>query len=164
MSGRMTAVLALSAFFLALSLAVAADAVGPVTMEQAKAKALSEVPEGTVVRTRTKSDDGKEFFRIEIVDATYFYEFDINPATAIVMCLDRDPIVRDGLAMTPAMEQAQKKVLELSNGGVVTKIEQETKSGKQVLDIDVYNGAVRHEFLVDIADGSILKHRQEDVD
>ena len=60
-----------------------------------------------------------------------------------------------------SLERAQEIALNASGGGVVTEAKMDNKFGMLKYKIEVINGNIKHEFDINAATGTIIKHEQE---
>ncbi len=155
------------------SLGFSAVASAAITQDQAKAIVMKEVPNGQITKMKLDYDHGRQVYEIEVMDGNVERDFDIDAETGTIVKMDMDHKHHKGHKhgnYNQNMNMAQPKVtyeqakdiaLKQSKNGKFKEIELKTKNGVQVYDVEIAEGIMDREILIDANTGAILRDKKD---
>lgn len=172
----------------ALNKATNTDAAASITLEEAKAKALSDagVKESNVTFTKTesKTDDGQEVYEIDFRDSTKKYDYTIaknggkilekeseklstNQSSSTTSSSSSSSTTNNNSSTSNLLGKEKVKSIVLSDAGVAstdaefTKIKLEYEDGVQVYDVKFMTSSMEYEYEIHAKDGTIRERSSE---
>ena len=170
------------------SLGFSAVASAAITQDQAKAIVMKEVPNGQITKMELDYDHGRQVYEIEVMDGNVERDFDIDAETGTIVKMDMDHYhgykyknCNQNMNMdhyhgykyknyNQNMNMAQPKVtyeqakgiaLKQSKNGKFKEIKLKTKNGVQVYDVEIAEGIMDREILIDANTGAILRDKKD---
>ena len=153
------------------SLGFSAVASAAITQDQAKAIVMKEVPNGQITKMELDYDHGRQVYEIEVMDGNVERDFDIDAETGTIVKMDMDHYhghkhknCNQNMNMAQpkvTYEQAKNIALKQSKNGKFKEIELKTKNGVQVYDVEIAEGIMDREILIDANTGAILRDKKD---
>ena len=159
------------------SLGFSAVASAAITQDQAKAIVMKEVPNGQITKMELDYDHGRQVYEIEVIDGNVERDFDIDAETGTIVKMDMDhhhghkhhkghkhENCNQNMNMAQpkvTYEQAKDIALKQSKNGKFKEIELKTKNGVQVYDVEIAEGIMDREILIDANTGAILRDKKD---
>lgn len=153
------------------SLGFSAVASAAITQDQAKAIVMKEVPNGQITKMELDYDHGRQVYEIEVMDGNVERDFDIDAETGTIVKMDMDhhhghkhKNCNQNMNMAQpkvTYEQAKNIALKQSKNGKFKEIELKTKNGVQVYDVEISEGIMDREILIDANTGAILRDKKD---
>ena len=153
------------------SLGFSAVASAAITQDQAKAIVMKEVPNGQITKMKLDYDHGRQVYEIEVMDGNVERDFDIDAETGTIVKMDMDhhhgykyKNYNQNMNMAQpkvTYEQAKGIALKQSKNGKFKEIELKTKNGVQVYDVEIAEGIMDREILIDANTGAILRDKKD---
>ena len=153
------------------SLGFSAVASAAITQDQAKAIVMKEVPNGQITKMELDYDHGRQVYEIEVMDGNVERDFDIDAETGTIVKMDMDhhhghkhKNCNQNMNMAQpkvTYEQAKNIALKQSKNGKFKEIELKTKNGVQVYDVEIAEGIMDREILIDANTGAILRDKKD---
>ena len=153
------------------SLGFSAVASAAITQDQAKAIVMKEVPNGQITKMELDYDHGRQVYEIEVIDGNVERDFDIDAETGTIVKMDMDhhhghkhKNCNQNMNMAQpkvTYEQAKDIALKQSKNGKFKEIELKTKNGVQVYDVEIAEGIMDREILIDANTGAILRDKKD---
>lgn len=157
------------------SLGFSAVASAAITQDQAKAIVMKEVPNGQITKMELDYDHGRQVYEIEVMDGNVERDFDIDAETGTIVKMDMDhhhghkhhkghKYENYNQNMTQpkiSYDQAKDIALKQSKNGKFKEIELKTKNGVQVYDVEIAEGIMDREILIDANTGAILRDKKD---
>lgn len=175
----------------ALNKATNTDAAASITLEEAKAKALSDAgvkeSDVTFTKTESKTDDGQEVYEIDFRDSTKKYDYTIVKNGGKIIEKESERLSTNQSSSTTSSANSNKtnntannnsstsnllgkekvKSIVLSDAGVAstdaefTKIKLEYEDGVQVYDVKFMTSSMEYEYEIHAKDGTIRERSSE---
>ena len=175
----------------ALNKATNTDAAASITLEEAKAKALSDAgvkeSDVTFTKTESKTDDGQEVYEIDFRDSTKKYDYTIVKNGGKIIEKESERLSTNQSSSTTSSANSNKtnntannnsstsnllgkekvKSIVLSDAGVAstdaefTKIKLEYEDGVQVYDVKFVTSSMEYEYEIHAKDGTIRERSSE---
>jgi len=153
------------------SLGFSAVASAAITQDQAKAIVMKEVPNGQITKMELDYDHGRQVYEIEVMDGNVERDFDIDAETGTIVKMDMDHYhgykyknCNQNMNMAQpkvTYEQAKGIALKQSKNGKFKEIKLKTKNGVQVYDVEIAEGIMDREILIDANTGAILRDKKD---
>ena len=153
------------------NLGFSAVASAAITQDQAKAIVMKEVPNGQITKMELDYDHGRQVYEIEVMDGNVERDFDIDAETGTIVKMDMDHhhghkhrnYNQNMNTAQPKVtyEQAKDIALKQSKNGKFKEIELKTKNGVQVYDVEIVEGIMDREILIDANTGAILRDKKD---
>ncbi len=153
------------------NLGFSAVASAAITQDQAKAIVMKEVPNGQITKMELDYDHGRQVYEIEVMDGNVERDFDIDAETGTIVKMDMDhhhghkhKNCNQNMNMAQpkvTYEQAKNIALKQSKNGKFKEIELKTKNGVQVYDVEIVEGIMDREILIDANTGAILRDKKD---
>ena len=153
------------------NLGFSAVASAAITQDQAKAIVMKEVPNGQITKMELDYDHGRQVYEIEVMDGNVERDFDIDAETGTIVKMDMDHYhgykyknYNQNMNMAQpkvTYEQAKGIALKQSKNGKFKEIELKTKNGVQVYDVEISEGIMDREILIDANTGAILRDKKD---
>lgn len=144
---------------------------GPLTMEQAKSKALAleglEAADAVFTEAKLEWDGGRQIYDLEFYAGTYKYEYEIDAQTGEVLgfeVLSGTPLVASGDVIS--RDKARAIALAKVPGATadhIKKLELDWDDGKQIYEVEIIYNGTEYEMDIDAVSGAILKFESEPV-
>lgn len=153
--------------------------------EKASAIALA-IADGKVTQIELGEDDGRQEYEVEIRDAEFEYDFDIDAFSGEVTEQVRERLndddrnsvnqetakadakksnqAADNAKGIISADKAKEIALKESGGGKIVDFELDSDDGFQYYEVEVVNGNTEFEMEINAADGSLMEFEQDDED
>ena len=132
-----------------------------ITEQQAKDIVNKEAPNGQITKFKLDREHGKMVYEVEVMEGNIEKEFDIDAETGAILKSETE--TKNRVVETPKIsyEQAKEIVLKQSKDGKFKEIDLKHKNGKLVYDVELAEGFMDREFLIDANTGEILKDKKD---
>lgn len=154
----------------------------PIKTEEAKQIALDHASvaaaDVTFLRADLSTEDGRKVFDIEFYNGAAEYDYEIDAVTGDILSSDMD--IEDYIIPKPSSSSAgSSAVIDRSNGAIsiekakeialahagvaaadvsFVRAEQDRENGKNVFDIEFYQGNTEYDYEIDVVTGDILSY------
>ncbi|MEG0013572.1 MAG: PepSY domain-containing protein [Cellulosilyticaceae bacterium] len=138
--------------------------------ERAKAVAIEQVPNGTIVEVSHDLNDLRPNYEFTIQEENYEYEIEVDAYTGVVTKIDQDFKIFDGSTTGNdkiiSIDEVKAKEIALAQvpNGTVTKTSFDGDEYIPNYEIDIVADGYEYEFEVDARDGRILKMQKDLID
>ena len=145
------------------SLGFSTSAIAALSQEQVKAIIKKEVPNGQVTKFELDKENGKKVYEVEVMDGNVEKEFKIDAETGEVIKFKTEKKVAKKAKKEPKIsyDRAKEIALKQSKNGKFKEIELKHKNGVLVYDVEVAEGFMDREFLIDAMTGEILRDKKD---
>ena len=126
------------------SIGFSTSAFAQLTEQQIKDIIVKEVPNGQITKFKLDKEHGKMVYEVEVIDGNVEKEFDIDAETGTVL----------------KSESETKIALKESKNGKFKEIELKNKKGTLVYEVELNEGLMEREFIIDANTGEILKNKK----
>ena len=144
-----------------------------ITSEEANKIALSQTNNGKILKTELDTEKGFLVYEIKVLDGNIKREFEIDAATGNILEIDNErTFINVNNAQTTntntattgnniSIDDAKKIALDNSKNGKIKSIEFDYKNGIPVYEVEVAEGFMEKEFLIDATNGNILRTKKD---
>ena len=145
------------------SIGFSTSAIAALSQEQVKAIIKKEVPNGQVTKFELDKENGKKVYEVEVMDGNVEKEFKIDAETGEVIKFKTEKKVAKKVKKEPKIsyDRAKEIALKQSKNGKFKEIELKHKNGVLVYDVEVAEGFMDREFLIDAMTGEILRDKKD---
>ena len=128
-----------------------------VTEQQAKDIVTKEAPNGQITKFKLDKEHGKMVYEVEVMEGNV----DIDAETGAILKSETE--TKDKILETPKIsyEQAKEIALKQSKDGKFKEIELKHKKGILVYDVELSEGLMDREFIIDANTGEILRNKKD---
>ena len=123
-----------------------------ITEQQAKDIVNKEAPNGQITKFKLDREHGKMVYEVEVMDGNVEKEFDIDAETGTVLKSESE--TKNKVIETPKIS------LKESKNGKFKEIELKNKKGTLVYEVELNEGLMEREFIIDANTGEILKNKK----
>lgn len=142
---------------------------GLLSMEDAKAKALSHagLSEATFTKEKLDRDDGRQEYEFEFYAGNQKYEYDIDAKTGAVLSQEKKNIApqasgSDVITRDKAQEIALAEVPGATASNV-KKLKLDRDDGRQIYEVEIIYAEMEYDLEIDASSGKILEFSSESI-
>ncbi len=145
------------------SIGFSTSAIAALSQEQVKAIIKKEVPNGQVTKSELDKENGKKVYEVEVMDGNVEKEFKIDAETGEIVKFKSEQKTTKRAKKEPKIsyDRAKEIALEQSKNGKFKEIELKHKNGVLVYDVEIAEGFMDREFLIDAMTGEILRDKKD---
>lgn len=142
---------------------------GLLSMEDAKAKALSHagLSEATFTKEKLDRDDGRQEYEFEFYAGDQKYEYDIDAKTGAVLSQEKKSIAPQSSGSgVITRDKAQEIALAEVPGATasnVKKLKLDRDDGKQIYEVEIIYAEMEYDLEIDASNGKILEFSSESI-
>ena len=143
------------------SIGFSTSALAAISEQQAKDIALKEAQGGQITKFKLDREKGRMVYEVEVMEGNVEKEFDIDAETGAILKSETE--TKNRIVETPKIsyEQAKEIALKQSKDGKFKEIDLKHKNGKLVYDIELAEGFMDREFIIDANTGEILRNKKD---
>ena len=145
------------------SIGFSTSALAAISEQQAKDIALKEAQGGQITKFKLDREKGRMVYEVEVMDGNVEKEFKIDAETGEVIKFKTEKKVAKKAKKEPKIsyDRAKEIALKQSKNGKFKEIELKHKNGVLVYDVEVAEGFMDREFLIDAMTGEILRDKKD---
>ena len=145
------------------SIGFSTSALAAISEQQAKDIALKEAQGGQITKFKLDREKGRMVYEVEVMDGNVEKEFKIDAETGEVIKFKTEKKVAKRAKKEPKIsyDRAKEIALKQSKNGKFKEIELKHKNGVLVYDVEVAEGFMDREFLIDAMTGEILRDKKD---
>lgn len=145
------------------SLGFSTNTLATLSQEQIKTIVKKEVPNGQLTKFELDRENGRKVYEVEVMDGNVEKEFKIDAETGEVIKFKTEKKVAKKAKKEPKIsyDRAKEIALKQSKNGKFKEIELKHKNGVLVYDVEVAEGFMDREFLIDAMTGEILRDKKD---
>lgn len=147
------------------SIGFSTSALAAITEQQAKDIALKEAQGGQITKFKLDKEDGRMVYEVEVMDGSVEKDYEIDAETgAIVKVENEQKGNRNNNSVNNpkiSYDKAKEIALKQSKNGKFKEIELKHKNGVLVYDVEIAEGFMDREFLIDANTGEILRDKKD---
>ena len=147
------------------SIGFSTTALGAISEQQAKDIALKEAQGGQITKFKLDRENGRMVYEIEVMDGNIEKDYEIDAETGAIVKLEQEQknYGNNNSVNNPKIsyEQAKEIALKSSKNGKFKEIELKHKNGVLVYDVEIAEGFMDREFLIDANTGAILRDKKD---
>ena len=142
------------------SIGFSTSALAAISEQQAKDIALKEAQGGQITKFKLDKENGRMVYEVEVMDGNVEKEFKIDAETGEVIKFKTEKKV---VKKEPKIsyDRAKEIALKQSKNGKFKEIELKHKNGVLVYDVEIAEGFMDREFLIDAMTGEILRDKKD---
>jgi len=147
------------------SIGFSTSALAAISEQQAKDIALKEAQGGQITKFKLDRENGRMVYEIEVMNGNIEKDYEIDAETGAIVKLEQEQknYGNNNSVNNPKIsyEQAKEIALKSSKNGKFKEIELKHKNGVLVYDVEIAEGFMDREFLIDANTGAILRDKKD---
>lgn len=147
------------------SIGFSTSALGAISEQQAKDIALKEAQGGQITKFKLDRENGRMVYEIEVMNGNIEKDYEIDAETGAIVKLEHEQknYGNNNSVNNPKIsyEKAKEIALKNSKNGKFKEIELKHKNGVLVYDVEIAEGFMDREFLIDANTGAILRDKKD---
>ena len=147
------------------SIGFSTSALGAISEQQAKDIALKEAQGGQITKFKLDRENGRMVYEIEVMNGNIEKDYEIDAETGAIVKLEHEQknYGNNNSVNNPKIsyEKAKEIALKNSKNGKFKEIELKHKNGVLVYDVEIAEGFMDREFLIDANTGPILRDKKD---
>ena len=147
------------------SIGFSTSALAAISEQQAKDIALKEAQGGQITKFKLDRENGRMVYEIEVMNGNIEKDYEIDAETGAIVKLEHEQknYGNNNSVNNPKIsyEKAKEIALKNSKNGKFKEIELKHKNGVLVYDVEIAEGFMDREFLIDANTGAILRDKKD---
>ncbi|WP_336017221.1 PepSY domain-containing protein [Fusobacterium polymorphum] len=147
------------------SIGFSTSALAAISEQQAKDIAKKEAPNGQITKFKLDRENGRMVYEIEVMDGNIERDYEIDAETGAIVKLEQEQKNHgnNNSVNNPKIsyDKAKEIALKNSKNGKFKEIELKHKNGVLVYDVEIAEGFMDREFLIDANTGEILRDKKD---
>ena len=147
------------------SLGFSTSALAAISEQQAKDIVKKEAPNGQITKFKLDRENGRMVYEIEVMDGNIERDYEIDAETGAIVKLEQEQKNHgnNNSVNNPKIsyDKAKEIALKNSKNGKFKEIELKHKNGVLVYDVEIAEGFMDREFLIDANTGEILRDKKD---
>ena len=160
----MTKILIIGAIILG-SIGFSTSALAAISEQQAKDIVKKEAPNGQITKFKLDRENGRMVYEIEVMDGNIEKDYEIDAETGAIVKLEQEQKNHgnNNSVNNPKIssDKAKEIALKQSKNGKFKEIELKHKNGVLVYEVEIAEGFMDREFLIDANTGEILRDKKD---
>ena len=147
------------------SIGFSTTALGAISEQQAKDIALKEAQGGQITKFKLDRENGRMVYEIEVMNGNIEKDYEIDAETGAIVKLEQEQKNHgnNNSINNPKIsyDKAKEIALKNSKNGKFKEIELKHRNGVLVYDVEIAEGFMDREFLIDANTGAILRDKKD---
>ena len=147
------------------SIGFSTSALAAISEQQAKDIALKEAQGGQITKFKLDKENGRMVYEIEVMNGNIEKDYEIDAETGAIVKLEQEQKNHgnNNSVNNPKIsyDKAKEIALKNSKNGKFKEIELKHKNGVLVYDVEIAEGFMDREFLIDANTGAILRDKKD---
>ena len=147
------------------SIGFSTSALAAISEQQAKDIVKKEAPNGQITKFKLDRENGRMVFEIEVINGNIEKDYEIDAETGEIVKLEQEQKNHgnNNSVNNPKIsyDKAKEIALKNSKNGKFKEIELKHKNGVLVYDVEIAEGFMDREFLIDANTGEILRDKKD---
>ena len=147
------------------SIGFSTSALAAISEQQAKDIVKKEAPNGQITKFKLDRENGRMVYEIEVMDGHIERDYEIDAETGEIIKLEQEQKNHgnNNSVNNPKIsyDKAKEIALKNSKNGKFKEIELKHKNGVLVYDVEIAEGFMDREFLIDANTGEILRDKKD---
>ena len=147
------------------SIGFSTSALAAISEQQAKDIVKKEAPNGQITNFKLDRENGRMVYEIEVMDGNIERDYEIDAETGAIVKLEQEQRNHgnNNSVNNPKIsyDKAKEIALKNSKNGKFKEIELKHKNGVLVYDVEIAEGFMDREFLIDANTGEILRDKKD---
>ncbi|QQB74206.1 PepSY domain-containing protein [Fusobacterium canifelinum] len=147
------------------SIGFSTSVLAAISEQQAKDIVKKEAPNGEITKFKLDKENGKMVYEIEVMDGNIEKEYGIDAETGAIVKMEQEQKGNKNANSVNnpkiSYDKAKEIALKNSKNGKFKEIELKHKNGVLVYDVEIAEGFMDREFLIDANTGEILRDKKD---
>ena len=147
------------------SIGFSTSALAAISEQQAKDIVKKESPNGQITKFKLDRENGRMVYEIEVINGNIEKDYEIDAETGEIVKLEQEQKNHgnNNSVNNPKIsyDKAKEIALKNSKNGKFKEIELKHKNGVLVYDVEIAEGFMDREFLIDANTGEILRDKKD---
>ena len=147
------------------SIGFSTSALAAISEQQAKDIVKKEAPNGQITKFKLDRENGRMVYEIEVMDGNIERDYEIDAETGAIVKLEQEQKNHgnNNSVNNPKIssDKAKEIALKQSKNGKFKEIELKHKNGVLVYEVEIAEGFMDREFLIDANTGEILRDKKD---
>ena len=147
------------------SIGFSTSALAAISEQQAKDIVKKETPNGQITKFKLDRENRRMVYEIEVMDGNIERDYEIDAETGAIVKLEQEQKNHgnNNSVNNPKIsyDKAKEIALKNSKNGKFKEIELKHKNGVLVYDVEIAEGFMDREFLIDANTGEILRDKKD---
>lgn len=147
------------------SIGFSTNVLAAINEQQAKDIVKKEAPNGQITKFKLDRENGRMVYEIEVMDGNIERDYEIDAETGAIVKLEQEQKNHgnNNSVNNPKIssDKAKEIALKQSKNGKFKEIELKHKNGVLVYDVEIAEGFMDREFLIDANTGEILRDKKD---
>ena len=147
------------------SIGFSTSALAAISEQQAKDIVKKEAPNGQITKFKLDRENGRMVYEIEVMNGNIEKDYEIDAETGAIVKLEQEQKNHgnNNSVNNPKIsyDKAKEIALKNSKNGKFKEIELKHKNGVLVYDVEIAEGFMDREFLIDANTGEILRDKKD---
>ena len=147
------------------SIGFSTSALAAISEQQAKDIVKKEAPNGQITKFKLDRENGRMVYEIEVINGNIEKDYEIDAETGEIVKLEQEQKNHgnNNSVNNPKIsyDKAKEIALKNSKNGKFKEIELKHKNGVLVYDVEIAEGFMDREFLIDANTGEILRDKKD---
>ena len=147
------------------SIGFSTSALAAISEQQAKDIVKKEAPNGQITKFKLDRENGRMVYEIEVINGNIEKDYEIDAETGAILKMEQEQKGNKnaGSVNNPKIsyDKAKEIALKNSKNGKFREIELKHKNGVLVYDVEIAEGFMDREFLIDANTGEILRDKKD---
>ena len=147
------------------SIGFSTSALAAISEQQAKDIVKKEAPNGQITKFKLDKENGRMVYEIEVMDGNIERDYEIDAETGAIVKLEQEQKNHgnNNSVNNPKIsyDKAKEIALKNSKNGKFKEIELKHKNGVLVYEVEIAEGFMDREFLIDANTGEILRDKKD---
>ena len=147
------------------SIGFSTNVLAAINEQQAKDIVKKEAPNGQITKFKLDRENGRMVYEIEVMDGNIERDYEIDAETGAIVKLEQEQKNHgnNNSVNNPKIsyDKAKEIALKNSKNGKFKEIELKHKNGVLVYDVEIAEGFMDREFLIDANTGEILRDKKD---
>ena len=147
------------------SIGFSTNVLAAINEQQAKDIVKKEAPNGQITKFKLDRENGRMVYEIEVMDGNIERDYEIDAETGAILKMEQEQKgnKKNNSVDNPKIssDKAKEIALKQSKNGKFKEIELKHKNGVLVYDVEIAEGFMDREFLIDANTGEILRDKKD---
>ena len=147
------------------SIGFSTSALAAISEQQAKDIVKKEAPNGQITKFKLDKENGRMVYEIEVMDGNIEKDYEIDAETGAILKMEHEQKGNKNASSVNnpkiSYDKAKEIALKQSKNGKFKEIELKHKNGVLVYDVEIAEGFMDREFLIDANTGEILRDKKD---
>ena len=147
------------------SIGFSTSALAAISEQQAKDIVKKEAPNGQITKFKLDRENGRMVYEVEVMNGNVEKDYEIDAETGAILKMEHEQKGNKNIKSVDnpkiSVEKAKEIALKNSKNGKFKEIELKHKNGVLVYDVEIAEGFMDREFLIDANTGEVLRDKKD---